>query len=167
MTDAVNSTDLPNLLINGATLIAALSAAYFSHRTIALQGKQRLAEFRKEWIENLRIHLANYRAADFRRKNAKVNMAKFQKNQNKDQNTLWAERYLEFTEESSREFHYVSLCLNEGEPEHSALLVRMRAHQNEDEVEIKKLTDSKAPEFLELARAVLKKEWERLKTEFS
>jgi hypothetical protein len=46
--------DWPNTLINSATLVAALSAVYFSYRALTQQKKQMVAEFRKQWIEELR-----------------------------------------------------------------------------------------------------------------
>jgi hypothetical protein len=160
------SADWPNLLINSATLIAALSAAYFSHRALAQQSKQRLAEFRKEWIENLRIQLAGFRASSYRRRTAKTNREFYKKSKNNDLTRMWNEKYMEFTEETARSYHYVLLCLNEGEAEHAALMARMKLHLEEKQEELDALTGTNAPEFLTLARAVLKKEWERLKSEF-
>jgi hypothetical protein len=54
----VSSTDWPNMLLNAATFIAAITAVYFSHRSLKLNTRQRIAEFRKEWLESLRADVA-------------------------------------------------------------------------------------------------------------
>jgi hypothetical protein len=162
MSDPSNGVDLPSLFINGATLVAALSAAYFSHRAIALQSKQRLAEFRKEWIENLRIHISEFAAASYSRAKAKERLVVY--SSGKTKNTLlareWREKYMKFTEEVARHNSYIKLCLNDGEIEHAALIKKMKQYVDEEYGAVKQ-----GAKLNDLARAVMKKEWDRLKAE--
>ncbi len=155
------AVDWPNTLLNSATLIAALGAVYFSHRSLQIQRKQKLAEFRKEWIENLRTHLAEFTAATYRRATAKQRLEVYSnKSKNIQLAREWREKYMQFTEEVARHNSYIILCLNGKEPEHEELIKKMQQYVDEQYELVKQ-----KPRIHELARAVLKKEWERLKTD--
>ncbi len=144
--------------------IAAFGTAIWSnviaHRALRTSGEQKLAEFRKEWIENLRTHFAEFVAATYSRAAAQRRIDVFAK-KNVQLAREWREKYMQFTEEMQRHRSYIRLCLNLKEKAHETLIEMMEKYTKE-----KLDLASRDPELHELAQAAIKKEWDELKSKF-
>jgi hypothetical protein len=159
MIDTLPWTDFANVALNAATFVAAAAAVVFTHRTVQIQRKQKLAEFRKEWVENLRNKLADFRAANSRKQNAQRNIDNFKKEKNLEQLNFWSSKFLDYHEEVARAHSYIKLCLNIEEEDHRALVEKIE-RMSEGET-----NDDPTTGFHLLAAKVLKAEWKKVKNE--
>jgi hypothetical protein len=157
----VAETDWANTLLNSATLIAALGAVYFSHRSLQLQRRQKLADYRRDWIEDLRSHLADFSAAAYRRRIVWEQYKSHKKAGKAAELPGLVVQYIEYTEVLTRHDAHIRLSLNEDEAEHKELLDQLKLHKEKKYDEI----EQSPAKFSSIARRVLKTEWERLKNE--
>jgi len=133
----------------GVLVSAGLSAAislFISFRA----SKSRVAEFRKEWIEDLRIKLSEYISMTMEIR------VEFERSKKSDSDLL-SEEILGLLHK--RLESYIKLSLNPDESEHSKLLNTIDVLSDPDSQE------TSIPTIVDTARMVLKKEWDRLKSE--
>ena len=128
-------------------------------------GKQKVAEFCREWIETLRREIADFNASVYRKKIAQQqldNAKKLDKAKKGDRakTEKWYQKVSHCTEDAGRHYEYVLLCLNREEADHSELEERMKSVMNGKSNE-----QRKPPTVTDLARPILKKEWDRLSFE--
>lgn len=158
-------------LLEGVTLIAALGALgtsiwsnFTAHKALKSSGRQRLSEFRKEWIESLRLNLAEMHALGFNRLilaetnktlDADIENIDFVAARKKNQSEINAT-----LDRSTHLFSFITLMLNSEEEPHEKLTVCMR------EILKSYPTKKNLNEFLTQSRTVLKLEWDKLKLEF-
>ena len=144
-----------------ATLIFAGFAAIVSWLNFLKSGSQKVAQFRKEWIENLRTHLAEYNSLRFRIQwtTAEINSAI----ESKDEKKVFELRAIndEAFRRISYVIAYVRLMLNDGEPLHDDLNSLLTKHID---VEFD-VADDDRKKFMKLCRQILKAEWEKTKSE--
>ena len=142
-----------------AVSVGALAGTIFSNfnawRALGKTGELKAAEFKKERVENLRVHFAAFVAATYSRANARKRIDTFAK-RNIQLAREWREKYAQFTAEVERHKSYIKLCLDEGVTEHQVLIKKMEIYADE-----KHNSANIDPEIHSLARAVIKKEWER------
>jgi hypothetical protein len=143
-------------LVSLATLVLAGVAASVSWLNFRKSGTQKLAQYRKEWIEDLRKHLSEFIAICFERISKRPNReaqgfdpdgADPRENNNSD----WSRLVFLLA--------YLQLMLNKKEDLHQRLEKQLFTLANAD------VTSSNLNELTETAKAVLKSEWDRLKTE--
>jgi hypothetical protein len=126
-------------------------------------GAQRLAEFRKEWVENLRLHIAEFHSLAFNRlvlsttnddlgetapSHRKVES--INRNQKEISASLMRTSYLK---------SYIDLMLNPNEDEHKTLSSLLK------EVAVSRPSQENLRNLVVQSRLVLKSEWDRLKRE--
>jgi hypothetical protein len=159
--------DLGNFAVGiGTTLLAiATFISIFSYKRASV------SNFRKEWIENLRIHMADFIGAVKRTglENSyyatavkKGNLEEASKINKERNNQLMKILY---------GYDYISLMLNSDEKQHKILIDCMKSDYSKAVHSINpdaKRTENqeeqdKLPKTIEQARLVLKTEWERVK----
>ncbi len=124
-------------------------------RALKKTGELKAADFKKERVENLRVHFAEFVAAKYSRTNAQKRIDIFAK-KNIQLAREWREKYSQFTAEVEKHKSYLKLCLDEDVSEHAELIKGMEIYAD------KKLASTKTDlEIHNLARLVIKKEWER------
>ena len=146
--------DFGNFVVGLGTAFVAL----VSLQSVRSNGVQRVGEFRKEWIESLRIHLAEILS---------LSASRLQQTQERALNpdfvsgigAYQSDEYL--TKKWERLFYltsYVQLMLNKSE----------KAHQDLEKTMFELLqsgpTGDRLNQFINQSRFVLKTEWDRVKT---
>lgn len=149
------------------TLLLAGVAALISWLNFRKSGSQRIAQFRKEWIENLRVHFAEFESTWYiiRVLNAQLKIAIDDAIGTK----LREEKQAKY-ERIAYLRRYILLMLNPEEDLHQQMEDRMKAmmsklteaQKNENEPN---QAENELPKFSVLSRKILKAEWQKLKTE--
>jgi methylthioribose-1-phosphate isomerase len=174
MTDAVSpSSDLPNLILNAATFVASITAVYFTHRSLRLGSKQKLADFRKEWIESLRTDIADLLAKDTTMLNCVMQLDDLKTATKNAEDSEFAKRLLSESVEIVKQreiakadrlssYGSILLKLNDEEAENGELVKAIKAV-----LIANKLPESEMARSLVIqkARALFKKEWTKLNSE--
>ena len=138
-----------------STVISAI-ILYLNRKAVS---RQKIAEFRKEWIENLRQHLGEYVSVAYKRNVTNKAYDRARKN-NPEEAHAEREELVRLNERFGYLHSYILMNLNPQEDAHLALEKRMKQI-----LKFEKQTDSKTPGLVQLARDVMKKEWDRLKEE--
>lgn len=142
------------------TLIFAGFAALLSWLNFRKSGSQKLAQFRKEWIENLRIHLAEYNSLRFRI-HTTTQAIEHAKKTNKQRTAALTEKRDEALKRMGYVIAYIRLMMNEGEPLHDQLNEMISDHLEKSF----NIPEASRKKFITLCRKVLKTEWEKAKSE--
>jgi hypothetical protein len=99
-------------IIKVATLVLAAVAALVSWLNFRKSGSQKVAQFRKEWIENLRSHLAEYNSLRYKISVSRQRAKDVDKKAEKDA----AHKEVEVAyNRISYVMYYIRLMLNKGE----------------------------------------------------
>jgi hypothetical protein len=145
--------DFGNFAVGLGTAFVAIA----SFQAIRRSGRQRIGEFRKEWIEDLRVHLAEILA---------LNASQLQMQRESDgvlalnPDAILYAKEEEMKKASERKFYlisYVQLMLNKAEEAHRELEKIMF------EVLQSGPTGESLNRFVTQSRLVLKTEWDRVK----
>ena len=128
-------------------------------------GTQRIAEFRKEWIEELRRNVAEFLMAEAQSRVLKNKMELMGGLPGTSEFTLskamqFHDAHLEAEARAARSLETILLSLNPNEPAHKELLGSLKpVWESRDD---RKISHT---EIIELTRKVLKTEWDRLTDE--
>jgi hypothetical protein len=145
--------------------ISALTSWSMSRRT----GIQKIAEFRKEWIENLRIHFAEFHSICV---GLTIGIRQYRRQKNEQERHRLSLEIKDKYERLHYLHNYILLMLNPSEELHQEMERKLRQI-------FKELTDNgengdgpspessalNLQEYSQLARKILKAEWSRLKSE--
>ena len=143
------------------TLIFAGAAALVSWLGYKKSGSQKIAQFRKEWIENLRSHLAEYNSLRFQIITKRREFEKATKAGRGDRQRELRASIDASLQRLSYVLAYIRLMLNKGEPLHDELLDLINQHTEKKY----DLSREDRRSFSDKCRAVLKAEWEKAKSE--
>ena len=151
------------LILNIATLVAALAAAVTGIWAVRRAGFQKLAEFRKEWIENLRLHLAEYLAMTYAvRALDQITDIDLQKN-DPELAKLKINEYQTSLNRLVQLQSYITMMLNEDEDSHRSIIESMQLFTNS--IRSGNSPEFNYAEFEHNSRIALKSEWKRVKDE--
>ncbi len=168
--------DFGNLTVGIATLTLACVTIIVSLRSGAKQKNQKIAEFRKEWVEDLRSKLAEFDRSNTIIVIRAAERTRARKNKEETRVSELNSIISKCLDDQLYSARYVYLMLNQKEPQHAMLRRKMKSmtYQSLKRLEIferHKPADesdfdaSDLPSFEELSRSVLKLEWNRLKSE--
>jgi len=150
-----------------AAIASAVISALTSYAASRRSGVQKIAEFRKEWIENLRTHFAEFHSTC-----AEISVVVKQYDNARDNNAKdrIGEEMKAKMGRLSYLHNYIVLMLNPAEQLHQQMEEKLRAMRlsllkttEHPQIVDQQPLDLKA--FSELARKILKAEWNRLKSE--
>ena len=134
-----------------AAVTSGILSNFFTYYQLKRSSQQRISEFRKDWIEDLRNKISEYLSLAYRRTHIK--------SQFDIRHTFSPELWRATTEEmisTNEKFifltNYILLNLNRTESEHISLENKMEAIFKHDKKKI-----DQEPVFTELSRVVLKK----------
>lgn len=154
----------PDDTVKVITLLLAGVAAFISWLNFRKSGSQKVAQFRKEWIENLRIHFAEFESTWYI---IRVLRAENEKTTDVDSKARIRNDLKAKYERFAYLRRYILLMLNPEENMHhqmedrmKKMMERLREKNNEPEKE-----ESDLPKFSVLSRKILKAEWKKLKSE--
>ena len=161
----MQASDWIVLALGVAAFVGTIWSNFIAHKALRATGKQRIADFRQNWIENLRQHVSEFMVASYKSDSAAKRLKVYTtKARNVSQARVWRERKIEAEQEMIGHFSFVKLCLNPNERDHEQLLFSMTSMMNEEWiVKAENNAFEKDVSVNDAARAVLKREWERLK----
>ena len=140
------------LIAFAGVLISVIASSLVTLWINSRASRQRIAEFRKEWIEELRQKLSEYISLTMEiRVEGELS--------NQEGSTVLSQKSLDLLHKRLRLESYLLLSLNPDEIEHKKLRDKILELSAPGEL------GSSIPSIIDLARAVLKKEWDRLKSE--
>ncbi|SCX29774.1 hypothetical protein [Agrobacterium rosae] len=161
--------ELVTLIAAAVAAVAAIAAAvvsgfgvYIQSRTVS---KMKIAEYRREWVEELRRNIVEFIAGKVSAKEAKrlrdVARTKGDDNEANKQH----ENYLVAIQRMGKSYVFIRLCLNPNEELHVELENVLDLVQNGTDAEIDAGIKKLGFSLTEKSRQVLKAEWDRLKKE--
>jgi hypothetical protein len=157
--------DLGNLAVGIGTAMIAVVTLYVSYKGFRQTKSQKLAEFRKDWIENLRSHFSEFGSLVFHARALKRITDMHTENKEKDIENKADEDYKETFVRLKYVHEYIRLMLNPSEDLHRQMDNLMQ-DLIDDTLENEPETPRENwPDFSDLARQILKTEWNRVKTE--
>lgn len=151
--------------------VAAISAGFISwnvsNETLRKASQARLAEYRREWIENLRTNIAEYSSNRFQRYQHKSQYEAAKRAKDPETAKYHRNMMIECTGRQGQNHSYILLCLNPEEVEHANFEEVLRDTLNFDREKRKKYFEEDESTFEDYARRILKLEWDRLKKELA
>ena len=164
--DIMKYSDWITLGIGLAAFVGTILSNIIAYRAVKSNGKQRIADYRKEWIENLRVQLAEF-------DNLSNQRAVLQKMRSQLESNPIHQINEELKLENMKEFNtafercravnsYVVLMLNPNEEDHKKLSGILGDLLSTMEPSAEKLF-----ELRHISQTVLKTEWDRLKIELN
>jgi hypothetical protein len=148
-------------LIKVLTFALAAAAAYISWLNFRKSGTQKLAHFRKEWIENLRTHMAEYNALRYKIAYYKIVIAAAEESDEHDKIAALRKERNNAFDRAAFVTYYIRLMLNMNEELHRELDTMVSDH-------IEKgfdVPEADRTKFRAVCRKILKAEWEKTKSE--
>jgi hypothetical protein len=152
-----------------AAIASACISALTSYSASKRSGVQKIAEFRKEWIENLRVHFAEFHSTYFR---LALLVMKYRRAKDAGQKHQFGEQMHDGFVRLQYLHNYIILMLNPAEELHQQMESRVRQmvtnlveDEETDERGASTPNVSDLQSYSDLARKILKAEWNRLKSE--
>jgi hypothetical protein len=165
--------DFGNFTVGLATAAIALITLFIAVSNRKALRNQKIAEFRKEWIENLRGHFAEFVTLQKRARLARAFRDRARKAEQQEKAEEFNSQYVELVEKLAYNRSYLSLMLNPKETQHQVMerkiqemmdaALKPKKHDNLELETTQKKTD--LPKFRTIARSILKAEWDRVKRE--
>lgn len=144
-----------------AAIVAALASLYSVYYQASRSSNLRLAEFRKEWIEDLRIKMSEFLSytvdLGIRIENLKKKAG--------ENDIIVDEDFFERSNRQGEAYAFIALSINADEKTHKELLELMGRMMGTKSSDIGALYEELGYNFIEKSKEVLKGEWNRLKRE--
>ena len=154
--------DFGNALVGIGTALVAITTLFSVRRN----AQSRIAEFRKEWIENLRGHLSEFSGLCLT-----LTRIEIARRANEDSEHGTNSELVKHFERLYSVQSYIILMLNENETLHQVLERKLKVMATNaldgksEKAEADKEETRDLPSFKTITRQVLKSEWDRLKNE--